>query len=326
MQDVLKAVMGVDNQPFGILRISSSSSHLSGRLAIADGAYIVGATVTAVVNPEDVQTGYSAVRQLLSAKDGNFAFLDTAGNPPADMDGTLFLSIDRLVESMPQLPEDCSALFDEESLLDKIFGPDDKPQGTGTLEITRKTRVPNQSGEFGRIRIPGTFSQPGAMGDMEPAIQDWAPVTESDREAGAPKPTIEPKHSRGQSPISRKGGNGQGKESGQSAHNPNWRVFQPLISNSAITDPSAKQQQLDFSFDIDQLGTSKQSINRMREIPDEKEPWYKELFRESLFSRTSLIWIGAILILSLVATLFATASVNQRNSLTIQRSGNTRSQ
>jgi len=117
MADVLRELMGVENQAFGILRISSPGSNVSGRLVIADSAFIVGAVVS-----DGSETGYLAVRRLLLAADGNFAYLDTAGKRPQDLDQELYISIQRLAEIWPQLPHVAEQVFDEKALLDKVFG------------------------------------------------------------------------------------------------------------------------------------------------------------------------------------------------------------
>lgn len=120
MADVLRGVMAVDNQPYGILRISSPGSNVSGRLAIAESQFIVGAQVS-----DGSDEGYAAVRRLLLAQDGNFAYLDTGGKRPQDCDHqTLYISLRKMAEAWPNLPEDPNALFDEEALLDKVFGGD----------------------------------------------------------------------------------------------------------------------------------------------------------------------------------------------------------
>lgn len=122
MADVLRGIMGVENQPYGILRVSSPGSNVSGRLAIADSQFIVGATVS-----DGTETGYHAVRRLLMAYDGNFAYLDTGGSKPQDFDQALYISIQKLSDMWPDLPADPADLFDEKSLLDKVFG------GTGKM-------------------------------------------------------------------------------------------------------------------------------------------------------------------------------------------------
>jgi hypothetical protein len=326
MQDVLKAIMGVDNQPFGILRISSPTSRLSGRLAIADGAYIVGAVSADDLTPEELDSGYLAVRKLLSASEGNFAFLDTDGKRPTDMDGSLYLSIDRLMPLLPQLPEDPGELFDEKSLLDKVFGPDGNLLSTANapnIDTTARMVVDGYPYTAGgnaasRLRVPPAENESAASG--------WARAV-AETSTGRDMPRATPPD-----PSGRDSGKNavnhapNGKEPGAISHNPSWQVFQPLISNSAITDPNAKRPADSYAFPgLDEPSATRQSLTRLRDNDQPtEESWYKQLFRESVFSKTSLIWIGAILILSLVATLFATAAVNQHNSLTIHRNGTAR--
>lgn len=121
MADVLRGIMGVENQRYGILRISSPGSNVSGRLAIAESKFIVGGLLS-----DGTEGGYNAVRRLLLASDGNFAYLDTGGKKPQDFDQGLYISLNRMSEIWPNLPEDLNELFDEKSLLDKVFGGDGK--------------------------------------------------------------------------------------------------------------------------------------------------------------------------------------------------------
>ena len=135
MHDVLKSVIGVENQPFGVLRISSPSLNLNGRLAISGGNFIVGAAII-----DGSETGYDAVRRLLQIREGNFAYLDTAGKRPDDFDEALYLSLSKLVSRLPDLPETAAELFDEKSLLDKVFGadeglPNSEQQPTADFEL-----------------------------------------------------------------------------------------------------------------------------------------------------------------------------------------------
>src|SRR5438128_758694 len=116
MQDVLRAVMAVENQPFGILRISGAEG-VNGRLSVAEGKFIVSAATS-----DGSSSGYAAVRQLLAAGEGSFAFLDTGGQRPQDPGETLYIAIAKLLELMPGLPVDPAELFDEKSLLDRVFG------------------------------------------------------------------------------------------------------------------------------------------------------------------------------------------------------------
>jgi hypothetical protein len=122
MADVLRGVMAVENQRYGILRISSPGANVSGRLAIAESKFIVGGLLS-----DGTEGGYGAVRRLLLAEDGNFAYLDTGGQKPQDFDQGLYISLAKMSDIWPNLPEDPNQLFDEESLLDKVFGGDGRP-------------------------------------------------------------------------------------------------------------------------------------------------------------------------------------------------------
>ena len=121
MADVLRGVMGVEAQPYGILRVSSPGSNVSGRLAIAESRFIIGGLLS-----DGSEAGYSAVRRLLMAGDGNFAYLDTGGKKPPEYDQGLYIPLGKMAEIWPALPEDPEELFDEKSLLDKVFGPGEK--------------------------------------------------------------------------------------------------------------------------------------------------------------------------------------------------------
>lgn len=337
MQDVLKAVMGVDNQPFGILRITSLSGHLSGRLAIARGSYIVGAVAADDLHPEGVASGYDAVRKLLLSSDGNFAFLDSAGKHPSDMDDSLYISIDRIVGLMPDLPEDASRLFDEKSLLDKVFGPDGSQIQSFQIEpdyASSTVRVDQDELADADSYNYQFKSSDRILRSTETSAAGWArAIAESSNTytslpaAGSPGNGKLPRESAASIRARNEpAGTGRSESASESAHNTSWQVFQPLIGNAAKTQPesSRKGRNTDgFAYEPED-SLDRQAISRLREAePDslEAEPWFTELFRESFLSKTSLIWISAILILVLVATLFAASAVKRQTSLTIQKNG-----
>lgn len=112
---VLQEMLSSARTDTAVLRIACPSRNLSGRLAVARGRFIVGAQV------DGDESGYAAVRKLLAVDDGNFAFLDTQGQFPFDVDPTLHIPVDRILELMPALPENPAELFDEKALLDEVF-------------------------------------------------------------------------------------------------------------------------------------------------------------------------------------------------------------
>lgn len=132
MVDVLRAVSGVENQRFGVLRINAPNN-VNGRIAIADGAFIVGAVMA-----DGTAQGYEALRPLLSAASGNFAYLDTEGKLPPEFDESLYLSLEKVMSTLPGLPAQFKDLFDEKSLLDKLFGG----EGDGLMPNLPKQHKP----------------------------------------------------------------------------------------------------------------------------------------------------------------------------------------
>lgn len=179
MADVLRGVMGVDNQPYGILRISSPGSNVSGRLVIADSSFIVGALVS-----DGSETGYEAARRLLMANDGNFAYLDTGGKRPQDFDQALYISLARVQELWPNLPAEAAELFDEKSLLDKVFGGDGKmppDPSSGNIPIVRiEERMDTKSDP--RIALmkslQGSNSSAAGTGNSNKSKQSWQPTVQ----------------------------------------------------------------------------------------------------------------------------------------------------
>lgn len=139
MPDVLKTVTGVENMRFGILRISAHAGDLTGKLVIENGKYIVGASISGTQ-----EKGYGAARKLLLVQSGNFALLDAGVNAPKDKDNSLFMSITEVIAKLPSLPVEASPLFDERSLLDRVFGPD---QDSGNLAelAPESTPIPQES-------------------------------------------------------------------------------------------------------------------------------------------------------------------------------------
>lgn len=119
MKDVLKAVMEVPNVPYGVLRVSCPKKELQGKILISQSRHVVGASSSS--NNKDLDA-YDALRSLIEITEGNFAYLDLASDSATDFDQSLFICIERLLDLMPELPLAAGQLFDEKSLLDKVFG------------------------------------------------------------------------------------------------------------------------------------------------------------------------------------------------------------
>ncbi|MGH9553775.1 MAG: hypothetical protein ACRD3W_30625, partial [Terriglobales bacterium] len=99
-----------------VLRINSEQEDYSGKILISNGDHIVGAlTVTGRYQ------GYEAIRRLLTVASGNFAYLRVGKTDRVDVVANLNIPVRKVAHSAPNLPADVSALFDEKSLLDKVF-------------------------------------------------------------------------------------------------------------------------------------------------------------------------------------------------------------
>lgn len=101
MLEVLNDVLALPGSSVGVLRISNPDDNLNGRVTIYKRRYIIGASIS-----ECPDTGYKAVRRLLSVHAGNFAYMETGEDePPKDMSEPMCLDLKALMEYVPDLPE-----------------------------------------------------------------------------------------------------------------------------------------------------------------------------------------------------------------------------
>ncbi len=119
MKDVLLRVKNVPVPGLKILRINRQRDGLHGKIAFDGGKYVTAAFVI-----DSVETGYTALRLLLSIDEGNFALLNAKHGDSIELQPNLHIEIDQLIQTMPYLPDNPSKLFDERALLDKVFGQD----------------------------------------------------------------------------------------------------------------------------------------------------------------------------------------------------------
>lgn len=135
MKDVLQAILAVPNVPFGLLRVSSTCASLQGKILISNSSHIVGASSSFKTDRD----AYDALRSILELKDGTFAYLDYLSdlNDPIEMDRSLYISISHVLDTIPQLPDDSSLVFDQQGLLDSIFGPAAEQTSMPAIRETR---------------------------------------------------------------------------------------------------------------------------------------------------------------------------------------------
>ena len=107
MMDVIETVVELKNFPHLVLRISDKESDLEGRISFSHGGYILGGKIN---NSECY--GYPAIHKLLSIKNGNYAVLDPGPQQISDINQTLWIMSERVMNSLPNLPDSPVDLFD----------------------------------------------------------------------------------------------------------------------------------------------------------------------------------------------------------------------
>jgi hypothetical protein len=118
MKDVLQAIRELPNVRLGLLRISCSSKAIQGKILFSQSRHILGASCS---GEELAEETYEGLKALLQVKEGNFAFLDISDDL-SEIEQSLFIDINRVLECWPQLPQHSCELFDQSGLLDKVFG------------------------------------------------------------------------------------------------------------------------------------------------------------------------------------------------------------
>jgi hypothetical protein len=93
MQDALDAVVRYKNIKHGVLKVTSNTC--SGLIGVFCGRFITGAILTL-----SGEAGLPALRQLLSAKDGNFALLDVTDEPVADLNQSLGVDLQAVLAAV----------------------------------------------------------------------------------------------------------------------------------------------------------------------------------------------------------------------------------
>jgi hypothetical protein len=107
MNDLLETIIHLKTVPNALLRISSDKENIKGRIGFAQGGYILGGCID-----DTGELGYSAVKKLLLLKSGNYAVLDTDREHPQEINQTLWIKGQRILEIWPNLPESPDKLLD----------------------------------------------------------------------------------------------------------------------------------------------------------------------------------------------------------------------
>jgi len=106
MNEVVETIIHLKSVPSALLRVSCKEASLQGRVGFGPGGYILGGCID-----DTGETGYAAVKKLLTVKSGNYAVLDMTNEYVPEINQTLWLKGDKVVEIWPNLPDSPDSLL-----------------------------------------------------------------------------------------------------------------------------------------------------------------------------------------------------------------------
>lgn len=137
IKDVLKAVCDVAGISWGVLRIANPDKGIDGKIFIRQSRHVVGAQCSSSAGYCD---SYEALKLLLGSSEGNYAFLQIDESADADFEHSMFIAMEQILASAPELPASPCEIFDQRALLDAVFGEDKlNPFSVAVPEILQKS-------------------------------------------------------------------------------------------------------------------------------------------------------------------------------------------
>jgi hypothetical protein len=100
MNEVIDTIIHLKSVPNALLRVSCKEEGVQGRIGFGPGGHILGGYI------EDTgEVGYSAVKKLLTVKSGNYAVLDMTHEHVPEINQTLWIKGEKVLEIWPNLPD-----------------------------------------------------------------------------------------------------------------------------------------------------------------------------------------------------------------------------
>jgi len=118
MNDLLETIIHLKTVPNALLRISSSKENVKGRVGFGPGGFILGGCID-----DTGENGYAAIKKLLTLTSGNYAVLDTGHDLSPEVNQTLWIKGEKVLEIWPNLPESPDKLFDVNGSLLSVMKP-----------------------------------------------------------------------------------------------------------------------------------------------------------------------------------------------------------
>jgi hypothetical protein len=97
--EVLQTLIDLKTVAYPVLRINCTDSRFQGKIGFAQGGFLLGAKVE-----ETGELGYPAVRKLLLVRNGNYAILDPEKQIVLDVNQSLWIDLEKILQVLPDLP------------------------------------------------------------------------------------------------------------------------------------------------------------------------------------------------------------------------------
>lgn len=253
--DLLREILKLqDHSEFGLLRISSRQ--VQGKVLISRASHIAGAVAHGIAD------SYEALKFLLSAGKANFAYLATASSSVREVEQTLYISIEKVLGCLPNLPDSSNLLFDQDTLLDRVFGIDCRSESVGPGELEFVPVLPAPVDQSRRL----IYSEIDSVSVFHPQLSERASIAPPEIESVSvrqPLPLTKP------APIN--------LESQKNLSE--WPILEPLFENRSAA--GAMNQESLFPSFVQTADEQRQSLERLRrmEVQDTVSYWQR-LFKE----------------------------------------------
>ncbi|PWT98812.1 MAG: hypothetical protein C5B53_06230 [Candidatus Melainabacteria bacterium] len=100
VDEVLQTIIDLKTVANPVLRINCLDARFQGKIGFAQGGFILGAKID-----ETGELGYPAVRRLLMVRNGNYAILDPEKQVVQDINQTLWLDAEKVIQVLPDMPQ-----------------------------------------------------------------------------------------------------------------------------------------------------------------------------------------------------------------------------
>jgi hypothetical protein len=176
ISSILERIRQQSISGLSLLSLASPDRSIEGVVSIRDSRFITGA-----LSPVDGISGYSALKKLLTLALGTY----TVSQPESELelrelnrfDHDINIDVERIIPIVPFLPDNLSELFDQTSLLDKVFSKTKKIEQQTTADGTladssnpseSKTTpaaksllkaLVNKGGDISHVDIPSSYGE-----------------------------------------------------------------------------------------------------------------------------------------------------------------------